>query len=1088
MLRTTVVWFVGLMTLLVSDTRLQGQTVAELINLSGLRGGVVFLPRACDEKMALELAQNDGFVVYAQTPDEARVQRLRAEAAEAGLLAKTFYAGVGTADDLPLAERASSLVLVTDLCDSDLTDSRRRAWLQALAPRRGVAIFGNTDARKLNEQQLRAWLIGHADLRVFRQDNGLWVSCRQAPDTEADQWPQKFHDASNARVSQDETFRPPFLPAWYALPMHLGYWGDTMVCANGRAYLVWANRAFNASVSLIARDIHSGIKLWERPFSWNEPRDKNRSGYFSGRSCLFAEGDILYLVDEADVRLLDGETGDEIGCIEGPRGDGQIKWMGAEDGTMALLAGDADRFRISSLQQACTNPVGRKLAVYDLHNRQRLWTTTEQSDVDQREVAILDGRLYYHAIGQRVVCRDLSTGELQWENRDAKLLELLGDRVDETGALLISARGMAVQPSALYFAAAWMKHRVAIDPASGKLLWSQSVGRTGRAVRDLLCNDTLYADGKIDLTTGEVIEAFRVPADGCGPSFAAPGCIVTAFGGVSTFDGQTLRKADLKPACDLGVIISDGVAMSPPGVCRCGLPVQGYRAFTHDRRAASLPGTLPSQTGSVRHGADHFDGPAASSPLGKQAMPEDWPTFRGDNRRSGSTTVNVADQPPQLHWQWLPPVPNLVTVPNTGYGAKCLETPEHLPTQVVTAGDLGFVGDASGVIRALNLADGSERWRYYVGSKFFAPPTYHYGRIVAGAADGWVYCLDAADGRLAWRRRIAPADRRIIWYGHLASTWPLSGGVIAQEGVVYAVAGFQAGYGVHAAALRVADGTPVWQREDAGGTNPVEGIGGMGGLTIADGRLWFCSGAIVPGSLDLQTGEPLVVPEVRFAGSPRRGNTIAAVEDQWLLFGGRRLFATIDRWMTGERGMGFTLARTRIELEEGEQVVLGADVIGESILAPVFDVELLVAASEFPDRNGKPVLQAFDRRDLVSRAVKARDFERKFLSRRATYRFDSLIRGEEDKLPAGGRWQDIELAAFDAALAANLVLVVHPQGGLKGELENWQLSALDRKSGQTAWTIDLPRRPAWNGLSIAGNGNILVSLWDGSIVCYTSGV
>jgi hypothetical protein len=298
------------------------------------------------------------------------------------------------------------------------------------------------------------------------------------------------------------------------------------------------------------------------------------------------------------------------------------------------------------------------------------------------------------------------------------------------------------------------------------------------------------------------------------------------------------------------------------------------------------------------------------------------------------------------------------------------------------------------------------------------------------------------------------------------------------------VAGFQAGYGVHAAALRLADGAPVWQRDDAGGTNRVEGIGSMGGLTIADGRLWFCSGAIVPGSVDLETGEPLVVPEVRFAGSPRRGSAIAAVDDKWLLCGGRRLFATIDRWMTGERGMGFTLARTQIDFVEGKQVVLGADVIGESILAPVFDAELLIAASEFPDRGGQPVLQAFDRRDLVARAAAAEDFERNFLSRRAPYRFDSLIRGKEEKLPAGGRWRDVQLAAFDAALAANLVLIVHPQGGLKAELQNWQISALNRSSGQTVWTIDLPCRPAWNGLSISADSSVLLSLSDGGIACF----
>jgi hypothetical protein len=106
------------------------------------------------------------------------------------------------------------------------------------------------------------------------------------------------NDATTARISHDQTFQPPFLPAWYALPMHLGYWGDTMVSANGRAYLIWANRAFNTSVSLIARDIHSGIKLWERPFAWNEPRDKNHSGYFSGRNCLSAEDDVRSCIRE----------------------------------------------------------------------------------------------------------------------------------------------------------------------------------------------------------------------------------------------------------------------------------------------------------------------------------------------------------------------------------------------------------------------------------------------------------------------------------------------------------------------------------------------------------------------------------------------------------------------------------------------------------------------------------------------------------------------------------------------------------------------------------------------------------------------
>ena len=107
------------------------------------------------------MARRDGFLVYAQVPDETRVQRLRAKAAESGLLAKTLYAGVGSADHLPLAGRAASLVLVTDLSNSDLTEAHRSAWLQAIAPRRGVAILGNPNAKELNEEKLRS-LVGRS--------------------------------------------------------------------------------------------------------------------------------------------------------------------------------------------------------------------------------------------------------------------------------------------------------------------------------------------------------------------------------------------------------------------------------------------------------------------------------------------------------------------------------------------------------------------------------------------------------------------------------------------------------------------------------------------------------------------------------------------------------------------------------------------------------------------------------------------------------------------------------------------------------------------------------------------------------------
>jgi len=61
--------------------------------------------------------------------------------------------------------------------------------------------------------------------------------------------------------------------------------------------------------------------------------------------------------------------------------------------------------------------------------------------------------------------------------------------------------------------------------------------------------------------------------------------------------------------------------------------------------------------------------------------------------------------------------------------------------------------------------------------------------VLFGSADGWVYCLRAADGALAWRLRAAPEDRLVGVYGQLESAWPVHGAVLVQNDEVYATAG-----------------------------------------------------------------------------------------------------------------------------------------------------------------------------------------------------------------------------------------------------------------------------------------------------------
>jgi outer membrane protein assembly factor BamB len=61
--------------------------------------------------------------------------------------------------------------------------------------------------------------------------------------------------------------------------------------------------------------------------------------------------------------------------------------------------------------------------------------------------------------------------------------------------------------------------------------------------------------------------------------------------------------------------------------------------------------------------------------------------------------------------------------------------------------------------------------------------------VLFGSADGWVYCLRAADGALVWRFRAAPEDERIVASGQLESAWPVHGSVLVQAEAVYCAAG-----------------------------------------------------------------------------------------------------------------------------------------------------------------------------------------------------------------------------------------------------------------------------------------------------------
>jgi len=153
-------------------------------------------------------------------------------------------------------------------------------------------------------------------------------------------------------------------------------------------------------------------------------------------------------------------------------------------------------------------------------------------------------------------------------------------------------------------------------------------------------------------------------------------------------------------------------------------------------------------------------GPAYSplaDPQSPDLDPQTWPTYRHDAARSGSTQTTV---PIDLTRAW-----------QTDLGGK-------LSAPVVAEGKVFVASVDTHTVHALDANNGRQLWDYVVGGRVDSPPTIYKGLTLFGCADGWVYCLRASDGGLAWRFRAAPEDLRIVSCGRLESPWPIHGSIL----------------------------------------------------------------------------------------------------------------------------------------------------------------------------------------------------------------------------------------------------------------------------------------------------------------------
>jgi outer membrane protein assembly factor BamB len=968
---------------LVAAANASAATTGDLGKNVGTNRGVVVLlglPEG-DAASVVRFAGKNELVIFFQSADAAQVAAVRKAADEAGLLGERIFADVGPFDAVQLGDNVADGVLAADsvnVADAEL--------LRVLRPR-ASALVGD---RKLT---------------------------KPVPEG-ADDWTHPYHGPDNNPNSSDQLVRGELRTQFLGFPQFSPMPEQTVV-AGGRMFKAMGHIAHKANQNellntLLCINAYNGTILWKRPLP---------KGFMIHRNTMIATGDALYLGDTESCKVIDAVTGEvrEELTVDPKLSDGPVwKWMAMRDGVLYAMLGNreievdvqlSDRPGLGHWPWAMwqghdyADPrtsfgFGRTIVAIDLATNKPLWHYRDDDYLDGRALCMNDKHIFCYSPQKFLAAIDLKTGKAAWKNSDKELLEAIGEngRAQHYITGYATTCYMKCNDDYLFFAGPQRPRLTVASAKDGKLAWTYGQGNLQLVLR----NDGVWAAGpqqtsgaKLEYATGKVLEEFPARractrATGCADSvfFRASGGTVR----VMTESNAAQHIAPMRPPCQDGVLVAAGHLYWGPWMCGCQLSLYGNIGLGAAESQAKLG---LGENALVR--ADNF---RAVKRL--DVHENDWPSYRGGNDREDVARVALPDDV-ELLWQ-------------ADVSGK------QLPTAPVVAGGLVFVADGSGAVQAFD-EEGKLVWKTYTGGPIYYPPAVAEDRVFVGSADGRVYALEALSGRVLWSYRVGPRERRIRVYDKLISTWPVAGGVVVQDGAVYAAAGIAHYDGTYVVALDAVTGE-VKARNDSSGTISPEvnnGISVQGNLTIVDGELRFLAGGVYETArYDLKSLRCLNEPLVQVSSQYR-----TAFYPYYPEYG---KFVSLD-----------------YACEDGCQLSHDASYEGNKFTNLTFFEPL-------PEGARRPVKEAA-RWNLP----RSGDPAKVLWQDRANRRFTSFIISG-DRLLAAGHTAEKPDERF--------------------------LAAIDIRKGSTAWVVALPADAVTGGTVIDHRGRIYVSLENGKLLCY----
>jgi len=1030
-----------------------------ILQLTGVAGGLVVHVGCGDGRLTAALHRGNAYLIQGLDTSAENVAKARGY-----LRCRNLYGPVSVAQydgkNLPYGDNIVNLI---------------------------VASVGSHVAR----EEISRVLVPGGVCLTLGSDNSLLDSFRKPWPNNIDDWPQYLNKADNNAVAKDSVAGPPRLLQWTDKPV----WSRShmtiptvasLVTSKGRLFSIEDsappdNPFLPAAFRIVARDAFNGKELWSRKIArWESVTMYIKCQPVQQQRRMVVVGETLYctLELEGPLSALDAATGEVLKVYENTDPTQEVAY---DQGILFLNIGDrfpsaaynivklkgmpfaigadpSQPFHGCGFKEGYAPEVNDKeastsvIVALDPETGKQLWAIRNINTYTAGSLAVKGEHAVYQA-ADGLFCVSAKTGKRLWTVKK-KIVNAVGHDSHTPGTtpntvVIGGDKVFAVESiptKRILPNAKNMLYAYALK--DGRQLWQVPISGNYQAPCDVFyVKGRLWIGGphptQLDPETGAVIKVLvqkmtgPMSHDRCYRNLITERYFINSkTGGADFLDldtGQEFPHHWTRGCCGMGVLPANGLVYSTPYACQCsmGSMFQGMNAYASVQptlRRSDEP-ILIERSVRLEKGAAYGRIPDATA-----AGDEDWPMYRHDGFRSGITRSPLPATL-KLHWETkLPSRPSAVTS---------------------AAGKVFVCAVDTHALYALDHATGMKQWTFTADGRIDSPPTYYKGMVLFGSRDGWLYCLRASDGVLAWRFKDLP-DRLIGAYGQLESKWPVSGSVLILNDTLYFAAG-RCSYldgGIVLYALNPRTGELLKSRSCYGPFSDKTGfpIGGHGGfkndILVTDGtRLYLRHKAF---DLDLADtiGRRHIVPSAGFLDQRPHHRTCWSVS------------ASIGRWSTdilvsdGERYygvQGFPLWQNHSYFDPRRNgYTLSAGLLGST--------PQVTAEDGARDRRGL--------RRKGRRGAGGRELWQAYIP----------ITGKAMALAGDVLFVAGEPMKFDDPSYHNYVAAYN--GRLGG-----RLLAVSATDGKKLAEYKLRAAPSWDGIAI-GNARLYISLADGTVQCF----